>query len=418
MRSSGALLPGQTFQPSTLLAPGQAILAYRARVALAPPGIERVPLDASFGRILSQDAVADGRYPSHARSTMDGFAMRSADGAAARAITGEVRMGKPAPAPLGAGEAMRIPTGGALPEGADTVVPVEDTDEADGRVTPRNAPKAHDAITPPGEDMEPGDVILPAGRRIDGAAMGVLATLGYAEVPVWRKPVVAIISTGDELIDVKEKPGIGQVRDSNRFALAGAVRQLGGEPLHIPRAIDEELALEAALRDAIARADAVLLTGGSSVGIRDLVPRVVDRLGEPGVVVHGLRVRPGKPTVLAAIGTKPIIGLPGNPSSALMIFRTIAVPILHGITGERLRPAARAFVRAGAAIKGRPGWTWFVPIVLTRDGDTRVATPLGMRSSHTSLLARAHGFIVVAEDCSQISEGDQIEVHAFDGGDI
>jgi molybdenum cofactor synthesis domain-containing protein len=418
MRSSGALLPGQTIQPSTLLAPAQAILAYRARVTLAPPGKERVPLDAAFGRILAEDAVADACYPSHPRSTMDGFAMRSADRMAPRTIVGEILMGRPAPAPLGPGEAMRIPTGGAVPDGADAVVPVEDTEEADGRVTPTKAPKAADAITPAGEDMEPGDRVLAAGRRVDGAAMGVLATLGYTEVPVWRKPVVAIVSTGDELVDVSQRPGAGQVRDSNRFALAGALRQLGCEPLHLPRAVDEEPALEATLRDGLARADAVLLTGGSSVGVRDLTPRVVDRLGKPGVVVHGLRVRPGKPTVLAAIGTKPVIGLPGNPSSALMIFWTIAAAVLRGLTGETLRPTARPLARAGVAFRGKPGWTWFVPVVLAADGDARVATPLGIHSSHTSLLARAHGFVVISEDKSDIAEGEQIEVHAFDGGEL
>lgn len=418
MRSWGALLPGQTFQPSALLAPAQAILAYRARVALVPPGVESVELDASFGRILACDAVADGRYPSHPRSTMDGFAMRSADGASARAIVGEVRMGHEPPRALAAGEAMRIPTGGALPEGADAVVPVEDTDESEGRVTPRKVPQAGDAITPSGEDMEPGDRILPAGRRIDGGAMGVLATLGFADVPVWRRPIIAIVSTGDELVDVRERPAIGQVRDSNRFALAGAVRQLGGEPRHIPRVADEEEVLEATIRGALGTADAVLLTGGSSVGIRDLVPRVVDRLGEPGVVVHGLRVRPGKPTVLAAIGSKPVIGLPGNPSSALMIFRTIAAPILRGITGEQVRPFARAFARAGVRISGRSGWTWFVPVVIKPDGEARIAMPLGIRSSHTSLLARADGFIVVSEDHPQIEEGEQVQVHAFDGTEI
>jgi molybdopterin molybdotransferase len=344
--------------------------------------------------------------------------MRSSDGMAPRNIVGEILMGHPAPAPLGAGEAMRIPTGGALPDGADSVVPVEDTEEAGGRVTPTKAPKADDAITPAGEDMEPGDRILEAGRRIDGAAMGVLATLGYAEVPVWRRPVVAIVSTGDELVDLTKRPGAGQVRDSNRFALAGALRQLGAEPLHLPRALDEEPALEATLRDGLARADAVMLTGGSSVGIRDLTPRVVDRLGEPGVVVHGLRVRPGKPTVLGAIGTKPVIGLPGNPSSALMIFWTIAAPVLRGITGEKLPPAARAFARAGVPFRGKPGWTWFVPVVLESDGDARIAKPLGIHSSHTSLLARAHGFIVISEDKSNVAEGEQIEVHAFDGGEI
>ena len=418
MRASGALLPGHTFEPSALLAPAQAILAYRARVALTPLGTEHVALDASFDRILARDAAADGRYPAHPRSTMDGFAVRSQDGLAERRIVGEIRMGHAPPGSLGSGEAMRIPTGGAVPDGADAVVPVEDADERDETIVLREMPVCGDAITPAGEDMEPGDVVLAAGRRIDGAAMSVLATLGLSEVPVFRRPRLAIISTGDELVDPSKKPGVGQVRDSNRYALAGALRELGAEPLHIPRASDEPGRLEAAINLGLESADGVLLTGGSSVGIRDLVPRVVERLGDPGVIVHGLRVRPGKPTVLAAIGAKPVIGLPGNPTSAMMIFRTIAAPILRGMTGEVLRPSAAAFARAGTDFKGRPGWTWFVPVVVTAEGSDRVASSLGIHSSHTSLLARANGFIVLSEDRSTIARGEQIEVHALSGGEL
>lgn len=417
MRAPGALLPGQTFEPSALLAPAQAILAYRSRVPLAPLGVEHVSLDASFGRILAQDAAADSRYPSHPRSTMDGFAVRSQDGRVERRIVGEIRMGQAPPRALGAGETMRIPTGGAVPGGADAVIPVEDTEERDGIMYPREAPVPGDAITPAGEDMEPGDLVLAAGRRIDGAAMGVLATLGFSEVPVFRRPRCAIISTGDELVDPSQKPGVGQVRDSNRYALAGALRELGAEPIHIPRASDEPGQTEAAIERGL-EADGVLLTGGSSVGVRDLVPRAIDRMGAPGVVVHGLRVRPGKPTVLAAIGAKPVIGLPGNPTSAMMIFRTIAAPILRGLTGEVLRPTAKAFARAGSDFKGKPGWTWFVPVVVTVDGPNRVASSLGIHSSHTSLLARANGFIVLSEDRSSVAQGEQIEVHMLSGGEI
>jgi molybdenum cofactor synthesis domain-containing protein len=418
MRLPGTLLPGQAFEPSTLLAPAQAILAYRARVALEPLGVEDVDLDASFGRILARDVVADARYPAHPRSTMDGFAVRSSDATAQRRIVGEIRMGHAPPAPLGANEAMRIPTGGAVPEGADAVVPFEDAAERDGKITPTEAPEGGEYVTPAGQDMEPGDRIMPAGRRVDGPAMGVLATLGYTTVPVFRRPTIAIVSTGDELVDVGQRPGPGQVRDSNRFALAGAIRQLGAEPLHLPRAIDEREPIEKAIRDGLSRADAVLLTGGSSVGVRDMVPRAIERLGQPGIVVHGLRVRPGKPTVLAAIGKKPVIGLPGNPSSALMIFRTIAAPILRGITGETLRATARAVAEAAQKIRGRDGWTVFVPVCVTVDGARRMVTPLALHSAHTSLLARADGFVVLPEDRPTVAAGEPIEVHSFDEGEI
>jgi len=243
--------------------------------------------------------------------------------------------------------------------------------------------------------------------------MGVLATLGYSEVPVYRKPTFAIISTGDELVPPNMKPGPGQVRDSNRYALAGAIRQLGGEPLHIPRALDEPEAHEAAIREGLSRADGVLLTGGSSVGVRDLVPRMIDRIGEPGVVVHGLRVRPGKPTVLAAIGEKPVIGLPGNPTSALMIFRNIAAPILCGLTGEVPRMPAPMTARAATAFSGKPGWTWFVPVRVSSEGAERLVTLMGIHSSHTSLLARADGYVVISEDHTRVEAGESVEVHSF-----
>lgn len=418
MRGSQALLPGQTFDPTTLLAPSQAILAYRAAVPLAPLGVETVELDAAFGRILARDAVADAAYPSHPRSTMDGFAVRAAGGTVPRRIVGEVRMGAAAPCAIGPDEALRIPTGGALPDGADAVVPIEDAEERDGAVIPREAPQPGSSITPLADDMRQGDRVLEAGRRIDGPALGVLATLGMVDVPVWRRPRVAIISTGDELVEVAARLAPGQVRDSNRYALAGALRGLGAEPVHLPRAEDDAAVLEQAIRRGLEVADAIILSGGSSVGVRDVTPRVVQALGPPGVIVHGLRVRPGKPTVLGAIGATPVLGLPGNPTSALMIFRTIAAPILRGLTGERLRPGARAVARAGETIVGRPGWTWFIPVRVVPDGVDRVATPLALRSSHTSLLARADGFVVIPEDRPRVEVGDRIEVHAFDGGEV
>jgi len=417
MRGSQRLLPGQTFEAAKLLPPAQAILAYGARVALAPLGIEKVALQAAYGRILAEPIRADAPYPAQPRSTMDGFAVRSADGVAPRRIAGEVRMGEAPPRDIGAGETLRIPTGGVLPNGADAVVPIEDVDldEDSGVVVPHEPPRAGDSFTPAADDMREGELVLAPGRRIDPAACGVLATLGIVDVPVYRRPRVAVISTGDELVPPSTRLGPGQVRDSNRYGIAAALEALGAAPIHLPRAADDVGVLESALREALAIADAVILSGGSSVGVRDLVPRVVDHVGDPGVVVHGLRVKPGKPTILGAIGTTPVIGLPGNPTSALMIFRTVAAPILRALTGETARRTAPALARAGATIEGRAGWTWFVPVQLAADGLERIALPLRIRSSHTSLLARADGFVVVPEDRASIREGEHIEVHGFDG---
>ncbi|HEX3465296.1 MAG TPA: molybdopterin molybdotransferase MoeA [Candidatus Elarobacter sp.] len=407
-----ALRPGATFETERLLAPGEAVAAFLDAVPLGPLGTERVALEAAFGRILARDAVADTAYPADHRSTMDGFAVRSADGAVPRRITATIRMGHAPPGPLAAGEAMRIPTGGVLPAGADAVIPVEDAEEREGELIPDAAPAAGDSFTPRGDDMAPGDLVLPAGRRIGAAELSVLATLGQAEIEVFRRPRVAVVSTGDELVDAAQRPGTGQVRDSNRWAIAGGLTALGCEVVHLPRAVDEVDAIRGQIAEGLRRADAVVLTGGSSVGARDHVPAAIDGLGAPGVVVHGLRVKPGKPTVFAAVGSQLVVGLPGNPTSALTILDAIASELFRALTGERgaRRPAQPAVARERFA--GRPGWTWYVPAALDETGGAR---PLTLRSSHTSLLARADGYVVVGPDRVPIEAGEPVTVLRYGG---
>jgi molybdenum cofactor synthesis domain-containing protein len=318
-------------------------------------------------------------------------------------------MGHAPAAPLQPGEAMRIPTGGVLPDGADAVVPIEDADERDGTVVPHEVPEAGTYFTPQGEDMAQGDVVLRAGRRIGAAELSVLATLGRTEVEVYLRPRIAIVSTGDELVDVGAVPGRGQVRDSNRWAIAGGLTALGCEALHLDRARDEEEEVAAAIAAGLAVADAVVLTGGSSVGARDHVPGAIERLGAPGIIVHGLKVKPGKPTVFAAIGTQPVIGLPGNPTSSLTILDAIASGIVRALTGEREARRASIAAQAAAPFRGREGWTWYVPAVLGADG----VRPLTLRSSHTSLLARADGYVVVGPERWQIAAGEPVALVRF-----
>ncbi len=412
MRSTQALLPGATFDVDKLLAPQQALIVYGAAVKLEPSGTETIPLAACFGRVLASDAVAAETFPPQARSTMDGFAVRAADGLTPRRLGGEIRMGHAPPGPLAAGEAMSIPTGGTLPDGADAVVPIEDAAAEAGGVTPAMPPQPGDYITPAGSDMRPGDVAITAGRRIGGPEMGVLATLGLIEVVVYRQPCFGIISTGDELVDAAQAPGIGQVRDSNRWAIAGALAAMGAQTLQLPIARDDLTALRAALGAALVQCDGVFLTGGSSVGERDLTPDVINGFAGPGVIVHGLRVKPGKPTVLAAIGRQPVIGLPGNPTSALTILEAVCAPLVRAMTGERPRRSVGVRAVAGERFSGRPGWTWYVPAELRGER----AYPLPLRSAHTSLLARASGYVVLSEDRAQIEIGESLDVVRFSAG--
>lgn len=411
VRTMRAMQRGGTFEAQALLAPEAAIAAYLAAVPLAPLGTERVALEEAFGRILAADAVADAPYPADDRSTMDGFAVRSADGLGPRRVIGAILMGAAPPSPVGPGEALRIPTGGVLPDGADAVLAIEDAHEHDGVLTATEAPAPRQYLTPRGDDMQRGDAVLRAGRRIGAAELSVLATLGQRAVGVYRRPRFAIVSTGDELVDVEQTPGTGQVRDSNRWAIAGALLGLGCEVLHLPRGEDDPDAIAGRIADGLAAADGVILTGGSSVGLRDHVPGAIDRLGAPGVVVHGLKVKPGKPTVLAAIGAQPVIGLPGNPTSALTILDAIASALVRALTGES--PGRRNALTATAAepFAGRPGWTWYVPAVLDPSG----ARPLTLRSAHTSLLARADGYVVVGPEPARIEAGSPVTVVRFGG---
>jgi molybdenum cofactor synthesis domain-containing protein len=415
MRDLTAVLP-RGFAAETLLAPEQAVIAFFAAAALAPPSVEIVALDAAFGRVLAAAAVAREPHPSHARSTMDGFAVASTAGRQARAVVGEVEMGRAPARVIGAFEALRIPTGGALPEGADAVIPIEDADESGAEIVPRRSVAAGESVTQPGEDIAAGETALEAGRRIGGPELGLLATLGITQVQVYRRPRFAVVSSGDELVPPDRTPGPGQVRDSNRYAIAGTLQALGAEPVHFPRVRDTLGALRDVLAVALEGCDAVTFTGGSSVGARDLTPRVVADFGTPGVLVHGLRVKPGKPTFLGAIAGKPVIGLPGNPASAQMILEAVVRPIVAACTGERFARTTVVTAAAARPFTGRPGWTWFVPARLSLSGTQLLAEPLPLRSAHASLLARASGYVELGEASPRIEAGEPVAVTLFASG--
>ena len=243
----------------------------------------------------------------------------------------------------------------------------------------------------------------------------MLATLGVASVPVYRRPVFGVLSSGDELVPVDTAPGPAQVRDSNRWAVAGTLHALGAAVRHLPTAPDDPQRLESLLHEALATCDGVVVTGGSSVGERDLMPRIAARLGEPGVVVHGLRVKPGKPTVLAAVDGKPLIGLPGNPASALMILEAVASPIVSACAGAAVEaPVFEA--RLGAPLSKRAGWTWYVPLRVETNGTAAVAYPLALRSSSVSLLARASGYAVLDEAIETLAQNAAVRVWRFLAG--
>ena len=414
-RGSNAILQTSGFDAGALLAPERALELYFAHAQLRAPRAETIALADAFGRVLAQSIASDALYPAAPRSAMDGFAICSARTPGRFRIAGEVRMGAAWTQALDPAQAVRIPTGGMLPAGADAVVPIEDARVEGGDVSVAAAVPPGDAVTPAGSDMRPGETMLSAGRRIGGAELGVLATLGAGTLSVYRRPVFGIISSGDELVEVAATPGPAQIRDSNRWAIAGALYSMGARVRHLPTAPDDAQALEALVREALSSCDGVVLTGGSSVGERDLTPRIVARLGKPGVIVHGLKVRPGKPTVLGCIDGKPVIGLPGNPASALMILEAVAAPIIAAAVGAAMPPVDEA-ATLGEPFEKRAGWTWFVPVRIERTGAGVLAYPLAMRSSSVSLLARASGYVRLEEQVESLRTGDPVHVRRFGAG--
>lgn len=418
MRGSNALLSNGGFAIDKLLAPEQALIAFFARANLSDPGTEEVGLDACAGRILSRPIHADADYPQTPRSTMDGFAVASADTPGSLKIVGEVAMGSAPKSPLARGTALKIPTGGLLPFGADAVVPFEDARADENLVAIATPIAAGDCVRPVGSDMRLGELLLSPGRRIAAAEVGLLATLGIVNVPVYRVPVLGLLSSGDELVPPGEQPRRGQIRDSNRYAIAAGLRAMGAGVRHFPTVSDEPGALERTLGEALETCDGAILTGGSSVGERDRTPEAIAALGMPGVLVHGLRVKPGMPTVFGAIAGKPVLGLPGNPVSALLILQAVAAPIVDALTGrQRSEPPIISAV-AARPIRSRAGWTWFVPVRLERRGTHYSAEPLPIHSANVSLLARASGFVRMGENEEFLAAGDALFVHPFSVGGL
>jgi molybdopterin molybdotransferase len=397
------------FDVKRLLPPDEAVERFFARVTLPEPRVENVALEEARTRILAADAVAREALPPASRSAMDGFAVRAASTPATLRIVGDVRMGERATRVVAPDEAMRVPTGGVLPAGTDAVVPIEDAVVEGESVRVAQRVDAGASVVPRAADVSEGERLLARGRRIGSPEIAVLASIGIAPVPVYRRPLVGVISTGDELIPPSRQPHEGQVRDSNRYAIAASLEALGAQVRHFAIVRDVQGALEQELRAALSVCDAVAISGGSSVGAHDRTPDAIASLGDPGVIVHGLRVRPGKPTVLGAVGVKPVLGLPGNPLSALLVLEAVAAPIVARLCGTQ----AHCFEREGRLTEPLSiprGWTWHVPVAVEGD-DVR---PLNLRSFSTSLAARSDGYVVADRS---YEGGERVRVRRFlDGG--
>lgn len=304
---------------------------------------EMVDLRQARGRFLASDVLADQDLPGLPRSSVDGYAVSSADTSDEREVLEEVTAGRLAHAQVRPGTAVRIMTGGTLPEGADAVVMVEDVEETDGRAALQRLPRTGENVHPPGMDLAGGQTVLSAGTRVGAAEVGILATVGHARVEVFRRPRVAVLATGDELVDPDQDPPPGSVRDSNRFALMAAAEEAGAEVVWQARGHDLEDDLERLVREGLSQADVLLTSGGVSMGTRDLIKPILDRLA----TIHFGRInfKPGKPLTFGTTAEgKLAFGLPGFPVSSLVTFEVFVRPALLKLGGARdvLRPRVAA----------------------------------------------------------------------------
>ncbi len=400
---------------------------FRAALDLKPRGRERIPLDAALGRVLAADVLSPVDVPSFDRSNVDGFAVVAEDtfGASEEAPR-SIRLGREqihtgvVPATLiQPGEAVSIATGGMVPRGADAVVMIEDVEARGRELRTSRAVTAGSGISFAGTDITAGETALRQGQLLTSRDTGVLAAIGIAEVEVWRKPIVAIISTGDEIIAPGDPMTPARVYDSNGQVLADAVRELGGEPRRLGISPDDRVALRQRLRDALSFADVVLLSGGTSKGEGDVSYHVVGELDDPGIVAHGVALKPGKPICLAATGGRAVVVLPGFPTSAIFTFHEFVAPILRMLAGRGSEAPAVVPARLAVKVNSEIGRTEYLLVGLVEDvsddeqekrGASLVAYPMGQGSGSVTTFSRADGFATIGRHEEIVQAGTIIDV--------
>jgi molybdopterin molybdotransferase len=386
-----------------VLAPQEAL---KILLSVTPVGTQQVASVKARGRVLAEDLHSAVDLPHFHRAAMDGYAVRAKDTFGASQslpaylkLAGVIEMGKEAAQALTPGDAMRISTGGMMPPEADAVVMVEHTDETDGGLV-----EIHRGVSPwqnviqIGDDIKKGDAVFSRGRRLRAHDLGALTGVGISSISVYQRPRVALISTGDEIVDAETDPRPGQVRNINQHSLAGLIEECGGELRDWGVVRDDRVALKEALGGALEWGEVVLLSGGSSMGAKDIAS-------------------PGKPTIFAKACGKPILGLPGYPVSALVIFDLFAAPLIRRLGGENVEPLQRFARSARAVLKtnvaSQIGREDYVRVTLERQSEKLIATPLPSKSGAIFTLVKADGMVRIDMNQDGLEQGEEVEVILF-----
>ena len=381
---------------------------------------ERVSLAEAVGRVLAEDIAATEYVPDFDRSTVDGYAVRAKDTFGCTdaipsilPLQGEVFMGRGADFELNPEECVAVPTGGAVPKGADSVVMVEYTEDyGDGTVGISKSAAPGQNMIFRGDDVFPGKVILQKGRVLSSQDIGAMAAIGRVQVPVVKKLTVGVISTGDELVPPEAIPGPGQVRDVNSPMLEAMLTSFGVRVINYGIVIDNEALLREKVTQAVAECDAVLLSGGSSVGVKDAACRIIDSMGT--LLLHGIAIKPGKPTILGKTGNKPLVGLPGHPVAAYFITKLFVLPLLSRLTGrkqEQYTTTAKITENIGA----NHGRAQYQCCRLERRDGSLYATPIRGKSGLITTLAGADGYFCIDRDCEGLPKFAEIQVTISQG---
>jgi putative molybdopterin biosynthesis protein len=414
--------PADQDQFLSILSREEALLRFEAALFPRPVASELRLLSDALGCTLAQDVVAPIDVPPFDRSNVDGFAVRSADLAGAGEATpvrvklnDEVIACGTAPTrPVESGTATSIATGGPLPRGADAVVMVEHTHPSGARaIEIRRAASPGQFISYAGSDIARGEALLRAGTVIGSREIGICAACGISEVSVARKPRVAVISTGDELVQPGLPLGPAEIYDTNGAIVAAAVSENGGEAMFLGAVADDDEKLEAAMRGALDDCDMLVLSGGTSKGAGDLSHRIIARLGQPGIVAHGVALKPGKPLCLAVCDGKPVVILPGFPTSAMFTFHDMIVPVLRRMAALPPRSDARVMAKVPVRIPSELGRTEFVMVSLVEGDGGLIAYPTGKGSGAITSFAQADGFLKIDALADQMPAGTAAEVTLF-----